>query len=117
AGSGRLEVHQFTRQPGNNRIDAELVGARMKAELVGTEGRGDSQMTGERLFKIGQAADVIDSLLETSHVSGGQADPAYSQAFEFLGNENVFGQAGDGLGLIHTHLQLERPGVHYIDQM
>src|SRR4026207_1572611 len=46
-----------------------------------------------------------------------QAYPADSQSFQFVGNINVFRQGCDGLGLINTHFQFERPPAHYSSQM
>src|SRR5262249_36358897 len=47
-----LEVNQFAGQPRGDRIDAELVGAGVKAELIRPEGFRDGHVPRERLLEL-----------------------------------------------------------------
>src|SRR5215470_6639863 len=68
-----LEVNQFAGQPRGDRIDAELVGAGMEAELIRPEGFRYRHVPLERLLEFARIADVINALLEIAEITRGQA--------------------------------------------
>ena len=90
------------------RVDAELVGAGVQAELVGAQRTGDGGVAGQVGAQRVQVADVVDALLEAADVARRQADPAHAQPPQLGDDVEVLQVRGRRLRLVHRHLHLPR---------
>ena len=84
ARAGRLQVHQAAGVGRGDLVDAELVGPRVQAQLVGPQHARDGRVHADVGLEGREVADVVDALLEPPDEARRQADPADAEAASSL---------------------------------
>ncbi len=77
----------------------------MEAELVRAIVPCNRGMNGKIIFKFAQVADVIDTLLEVSHVARRKTHPADAEPFQLRGNVHMLGMSCDVFSLVNRNFE------------